>query len=87
MLLSTPYGMANKPRINLILTENIRHAKMFGSFISGGPPKCYHSSSNHADLPDVSYMTEHAKGGQFVIVKRRKHMVTIPSGQFGPISA
>lgn len=79
--------MGNKPRINLVLIENIRHARMLRSFISGGPPKFCHSGSNAADLPDVSYVTERAKKGGIANAKRGKDMVTAPSDHFGPISA
>lgn len=82
-----PSSMGNKPRINLVLIENIRHAKMLRSFISGGPPKFCHSSCNAADLPDVSYVTERAKKGGIANAKRGKDMVTTPSDHFGPISA
>lgn len=82
-----PASMANKPRINPVLIENIRHAKMLRSFISGGPPQFCHSSCDPADLPDHSYVTENAKRSGLANAKRGKDMVTAPFDHFGHITA
>ena len=82
--------MSTHPRINLVLVDAIRSAKI--SYrnrtvnYSEGPSKVYENVPNE-DRPDKAYTTERAKKSGIANAASGKIFVSVPRDHFGPILA
>ncbi|KVI06115.1 PUA-like domain-containing protein [Cynara cardunculus var. scolymus] len=75
-----PSAMARNPRVNVLMENAIREAKVSVSVQPQG-------SSSQTDRPDAAFTTERARKAGLANASSGRILVTVPRDHFGPITA